>query len=96
LRKTGHKEHVRRSQTARTPRAKIKIMSYSDTKLARLRSHVDSLRLQEQDAKTELANPEVQPWIREQLQRLIARLTEERSAIEMALHDSDCRDRAAS
>ena len=81
---------------ARKPYGTIQGMSYSDTKLARLRSHVDSLRLQEQDARTELAKPETQPWIREQLQRLISRLTEESAASEMALRKSDYHDRAAS
>jgi len=71
-------------------------MSYSDITFSRIQAHLDSISLQEQDARKELSNPDVHPWIREQLNRLIARLTEERRAIEMALRESDHRGRAAS
>ncbi len=71
-------------------------MSYSDIGTFRLRAHLESLRLQEEDARHELEQPNLRPWIQEQLQRLIARLGEERRLIETALLEADEPGRAAS
>ncbi len=71
-------------------------MSYSDIGISRLQAHLESLRLQEEDARHELEQPNLRPWIQEQLQRLITRLAEERRLIETALLEADEPGRAAS
>lgn len=70
-------------------------MSYQDTTSSRIQAHLESLRQQEEDARVELARPGVQPWIREQLTRLMARLITERTAIEKSLRDSEERQQAS-
>ena len=62
-------------------------MSYQDIKLGRIQAHLDTLRQQEEDAQQELSQPDVHPWIRQQLKRLIERLSDERMTIEKAVAD---------
>jgi len=70
-------------------------MSYQDINLGRLRAHLDILRQQEEDAYLELSRRGVQPWIQEQLKRLIVRLVDERVAIEAALGERSQENRQA-
>jgi len=56
-------------------------MSHGFPSLPRIQTHLEELRLQEEDARAGLARPEAKPGLHSQLRALLQRIEEERTGI---------------